>query len=54
MPKYDYKCKVCGSQQELERSIHAEADAPICCNESMERVWAPTATHFKGGGWGGQ
>ena len=55
MPKYDYKCSVCGGQQEVERSIHSDSDsAPICCGASMERVWSNFGIHFKGGGWGGQ
>jgi putative FmdB family regulatory protein len=54
MPKYDYKCAVCGSQQELERSIHAEADNPVCCGKTMERLFTVLGVQFKGGGWGGQ
>jgi putative FmdB family regulatory protein len=54
MPKYDYKCNACGGQQELERSIHAEADSPVCCNQNMERMFSVPGVQFKGGGWGGQ
>lgn len=54
MPVYDYKCIVCNAQYSQERSIHAEADTPICCGMNMERVWQATPAHFKGGGWGGQ
>lgn len=55
MPKYDYRCSVCGGQQEVEKSIYTDSDySPVCCSSSMERVWSNFAVQFKGGGWGGQ
>lgn len=51
MAKYEYKCPVCGIQYEVERSIHAEATAPICCGASMERVYNNFGLIFKGGGF---
>jgi putative FmdB family regulatory protein len=54
MPKYDYKCNVCGITFEYERSIHAEADTPSCCNTLMERLYSAPSVRFLGGGWGGQ
>ena len=53
MPQYDYRCSVCGGQQSVERSIHAEADNPVCCDVTMERVFYPTAVKFVGEGWAG-
>lgn len=51
MPKYEYRCGVCGIQYEVERSIHAEASAPICCEAPMERVYNSFGISFKGGGF---
>jgi putative FmdB family regulatory protein len=50
--KYQYKCK-CGSELEIERSIHAEESAPICmdCHESMSRVWNAPPITFSGSGF---
>ena len=40
MPKYQYKCNVCSGEQEVERSIHAEADNPVCCEQTMTRIFS--------------
>jgi putative FmdB family regulatory protein len=53
MPKYDYTCSVCGSQQEVERSIHAEADNPVCCEKTMDRIYYAPPVKFIGDGWAG-
>lgn len=50
MPRYDFKCSVCSSQVELERSIGDEK-YPICCNVSMERLWSAPAAIFNGSGF---
>jgi putative FmdB family regulatory protein len=49
---YQYKCK-CGSEIEIERSIHEEALAPLCidCHETMSRVWTSPAITFNGKGF---
>ena len=44
---YDYTCPECKVTISIERSIHAEADAPSCsdCHQLMARVWSsPTIT----------
>ena len=51
MPRYDYKCEVCGGQQEVERSIHAEADNPICCQAVMTRLFNVPPVRFEGPGF---
>jgi len=51
VPKYDYKCAVCGGMQEVERSIHAEADNPVCCGEIMNRVYTAPPVKFNAGGF---
>ena len=51
MPKYDYRCTVCGGIQEIERSIHAEADNPVCCEQIMGRVYNTVPVQFNGGGF---
>ena len=48
---YDYKCDVCGDQQEVERSIHAEADNPVCCQTTMQRLWSAPPVRFNGTGF---
>lgn len=51
MAKYDYRCSICGIEYEVERSIHAEASAPLCCGAAMERVYGTFGLVFKGGGF---
>jgi putative FmdB family regulatory protein len=53
VPTYEYKCVKCQIAMELQRSIHEEAD-PICCGESMVRVYGTFGITFKGTGWGHQ
>ena len=50
---YEYKCNKCKSVLEIERSIHAEANAPLCidCHELMDRVWNTPGISFKGSGF---
>ncbi len=51
MPVYEYRCPVCKIEYSVERSIHAEASNPLCCNSSMERVYSSFGIQFKGGGF---
>ena len=46
MSSYDYKCSKCGVVYTVERSIHAEADAPLCCLTQMERIWTVPPVKF--------
>jgi len=48
--RYDYKCEVCGGQQEIERPI-GDDTVPVCCSTSMTRLWSATPVHFKTGGF---
>ena len=50
MPRYDYKCSICSSQIEFEKSI-GDDKYPICCNESMQKVWSSVAAIFQGKGF---
>jgi putative FmdB family regulatory protein len=50
MPRYDYKCSICSSQTELEKSIGDDI-YPVCCNESMQRLWSAPAAIFNGSGF---
>jgi putative FmdB family regulatory protein len=50
MPTYEYKCNECGSQVEYERAF-GEDHEPVCCQQTMSRVWSPTPTIFKTGGF---
>jgi putative FmdB family regulatory protein len=50
VPKYDYKCSICSSQIEFEKSIEEDRH-PVCCNESMQRLWSAPAAIFNGSGF---
>lgn len=50
MPRYDYKCAVCSSQIEFEKSIGDE-HSPICCSESMQKVWSSPGIIFNASGF---
>jgi predicted nucleic acid-binding Zn ribbon protein len=49
---YSFKCE-CGNTREIEQSIHAEIEEPMCtdCHESMTRIWSSPAITFKGVGF---
>ena len=49
--QYDYRCVVCGGQQTVERSIHAEADNPVCCGQTMERMYTVPGIKFNASGF---
>jgi putative FmdB family regulatory protein len=54
MPSYDFCCLSCDI--EVERYFTFEEDHRVeCekCGNEMIKVFNPTPTHFKGGGWGG-
>jgi putative FmdB family regulatory protein len=51
MPTYEYRCVTCGGEQSLERSIHAEADNPVCCEQLMGRVYSVPPVKFNAGGF---
>lgn len=61
MPRYDYKCPVCGNVEEHEHSIKedptiiCENKIPerdnIICGTEMKRVPCSTAFKLKGLGW---
>ena len=50
---YDYRCNTCKSELSVERSIHAEANAPICfdCHTPMDRVYGLGGIKFTGNGF---
>lgn len=50
MPTYDYRCNKCGGVREVFRQLGEDSE-PICCEQSMERVWTATPVHFKGTGF---
>ena len=41
MPIYVFRCEKCEDSKEIRQPIGAEA--PVCCGESMEYVFAPIA-----------
>lgn len=39
MPIYGLKCNICGSEQDIYRSIaRIDEDLPVCCGKTMTRV----------------
>jgi len=49
--QYDYRCVICGGEQSLQRSIHAEADNPVCCNQTMGRMYTVPGVSFNASGF---
>jgi putative FmdB family regulatory protein len=56
VPLYDFYCKKCDANFELQKSMNDENKDAICekCNSQMNRVYFPAPAIFKGSGWGGQ
>ncbi|HLZ68276.1 MAG TPA: FmdB family zinc ribbon protein [Dehalococcoidia bacterium] len=52
MPRYDYRCNVCGHQYEKREGFNAPSvqECPVCQGEAR-RVLTPPAIVFKGSGW---
>ena len=50
---YDYKCDTCKCELSVERSIHAEANTPICfdCHTPMDRVYGVGGIKFNAPGF---
>jgi putative FmdB family regulatory protein len=54
VPRYDYRCSVCGHEVELLHGIHDPGPTvcPNCGAEgSMRKAFATPAIHYKGSGW---
>ena len=54
MPRYDYRCSVCGHEVELLHGIHDTGPrvCPNCGAEgSMRKAFATPAVHYRGSGW---
>jgi putative FmdB family regulatory protein len=54
VPRYDYRCSVCGHEVELLHGIHDPGPrvCPNCGAEgSMRKAFATPAVHYKGSGW---
>lgn len=52
MPKYDYTCKGCNDEFELEKKI-TEPHPETCekCGGDVVRIYAPVGVTFKGPGF---
>ena len=54
MPRYDYKCKVCGAHEVIAHGFHDEP-AQECfmenCNGTMYKVISPAAVIFNASGF---
>ena len=50
MATYQYKCEVCGSQQEIQKPMGSDW-TPVCCEKSMQQVYYATPTVFKTDGF---
>jgi hypothetical protein len=51
MPSYEYSCRLCNMSQTVERSIHAESMAPLCCGELANRVYEAPPVKFNSTGF---
>lgn len=53
MPTYEFKCDTCGNQVEVRRAIGYAEDPFYCavCGDQMKKLFSPTPTIFKGGGF---
>lgn len=50
MPKYDYRCVVCSSIQEITREFGQDYE-PVCCDQTMQRQWSSVGVVFNGSGF---
>ena len=52
MPTYEYRCATDGTHFEIRKDFSDET-IPDCvlCNEPMQKIFRPTPTHFKTGGF---
>jgi putative FmdB family regulatory protein len=52
MPIYEYRCRKCGGEFELFRSISENGD-PRCkfCDGVVEKLISRSSFHLKGSGW---
>ena len=51
MPSYDYRCNKCGIEESVERSIHAESQAPMHCDDLMDRIFFSPPVQFNASGF---
>ena len=55
MPRYDYRCSLCGHTEEREMSFVDIPDVldncPDCNYGNLKRVYSPVAVSFKGSGF---
>lgn len=53
MATYEYKCKGCGQEISVTRSISDKENVPGClaCNLPLSRVYSSVGVTFNGGGF---
>ena len=53
MPTYEYRCKACGEELEVQQSFTDAAltTCPSCGEESLRKVFGNIAVTFKGSGF---
>ena len=53
MATYEYKCKGCGQEITVTRSISDKENVPEClaCNLLLSRVYSPIGVAFNGSGF---
>jgi len=54
MPRYDYKCKVCGAHEIITHGFHDEPSQDCFmddCNGTMSKVYSPTPAIFNASGF---
>jgi putative FmdB family regulatory protein len=57
VPKYDYKCDVCGGIEEIQHEMDEDYNGLDCgllsCDGSVKKIITAPAVQFRGQGWGG-
>lgn len=54
MPRYDYKCKVCGAHEVIAHGFHDEGTHDCFmdnCGGTMSKVYSPTPAIFNASGF---
>ncbi len=56
MPLYQYVCRECGQEEEIDHTMDETFEGVGCanCRGALRRVWTAVPVHFKGSGWAGK
>lgn len=55
MPTYDYECRSCGDNQEINLPIDYKEEIRCGhCGNVLFKIFSANPIHFKGSGWAGK